>query len=163
QVIRGITPAVLVPWRTQEGDRRTRESAYVGLTQLPCLAAWDAARTQRRPHRQASRREATARAVTISIELLPEDLSRYPRGAALLARDRSVLLDNCVQLVDKPTLSKEVTYMKRVRILLGLLVPLALGVVFTVLTDRGAIGSGLPRDINNPGPQGRIDPAVLVA
>src|SRR5262249_49941127 len=38
-----------------------------------------------------------------------------------------------------------------------------LGAVFVVLADMGVIGPGLPKDINNPGPQGSIDPSILVA
>jgi hypothetical protein len=53
--------------------------------------------------------------------------------------------------------------MRRVRIALGLAVPFLLGAVFVVVTDLGIIGPGLPKDINNPGPQGSIDPAILVA
>src|SRR5215467_2753974 len=53
--------------------------------------------------------------------------------------------------------------MRRVRISLGLAIPFLLGAVFVVVTDLGVIGPGLPKDINNPGPQGSIDPSILVA
>jgi hypothetical protein len=52
--------------------------------------------------------------------------------------------------------------MRRVRIALGLAVPFLLGAVFVVVTDLGIVGPGLPKDINNPGPQGSINPAILV-
>src|SRR5262245_34740928 len=53
--------------------------------------------------------------------------------------------------------------MRQVRIALGLAAPLLLGAIFVALADQGIVGPGLPKDINQPGLQGSIDPSVLVA